>query len=305
MITVFGASGNTGGAAAATLLKAGKKIRVVGRRPEKLAALVRSGAEAAVGDIEDREFTARALEGAEGTYVLIPPNMTTGDLRAYQKRVVDSLTSGIEAAGVRYVALLSSIGAHHGSGTGPIVAVHDFEERLKQMPGRNSLCVRAGFFMENVFMGMASIKTQGVYGGPMPADAAVPMIASADIGSYVGGRLARLDFSAHGVVHLLGPTAVSQNELVATLGQAIGKPIRYVQLSLDDVAKGMAQAGLTPSVIDVFMEMNRAAGQGLVAPEAGKPVEHGSTTFATFAQSVFAPAYASLPGESGGVARAR
>jgi hypothetical protein len=39
------------------------------------------------------------------------------------------------------------------------------------------------------------------------------------------------------------------------------------------------------------MEMNRAAGQGLVAPEAGVPIELGPTTFETFAQRVFAPAY--------------
>ena len=37
MICIFGASGNTGGAAAAFLLKRGKKIRVVGQQREKLA----------------------------------------------------------------------------------------------------------------------------------------------------------------------------------------------------------------------------------------------------------------------------
>jgi len=293
MITVFGASGNTGGAAAATLLKQGKKVRVVGRRPEKLAALVKVGAEAAVGDITDKGFVRRALAGADGAYVLIPPNLTTHDMRAYQQGVVEAVSSAIEAVGLRYVVLLSSIGAHHRAGTGPIVAVHNFEQRLSAIDGLNALFLRAGFFMDNVFMGMHSIKTQGIYGGPMPAEAAVPMIASTDIGNYAGGRLARLDFSGKSVVHLLGPAAVSQTEVVATLGRAIGKPIRYVQVSLDDVAAGMAQGGLSPSVIEVFMEMNRAAGQGLVAPEEGKPVELAPTTFATFAQSVFAPAYRS------------
>jgi uncharacterized protein YbjT (DUF2867 family) len=286
MITVFGASGNTGGAAAATLLGQGKKVRVVGRRAEKLAALVKAGAEASVGDIEDAGFVRRALAGAEGAYVLIPPNPTTPDMRAYQRRVVDALTGAIEAAGLRHVVLLSSIGAHHRTGTGPIVAVHEFEQRLRRLAHVDALFLRAGFFMDNVFMSMPTIKAQGIYGG-----AAVPMIASADIGNYAGGRLARLDFSGKSVVHLLGPAAVSQTELVETLGQAIGKPIRYVQVALEDLAKGMAQGGLSPSVIEVFMEMYRAAGQGLVAPEEGEPVEFGPTTFATFAKSVFAPAY--------------
>jgi uncharacterized protein YbjT (DUF2867 family) len=93
------------------------------------------------------------------------------------------------------------------------------------------------------------------------------------------------------VVHLLGPKPVSQTELVDILGQAIGRPLRYLQISLDDLQKGMAQAGLSPSAVEVFMEMNRAAGQGLVAPEEGKPVEVAPTTFETFAKNVFAPVY--------------
>jgi uncharacterized protein YbjT (DUF2867 family) len=291
MITVFGASGNTGGAAAAHLLKKGRKVRVVGRRPEKLAALIKAGAESAVGDIEDARFARAALTGAEAAYVLIPPNLATEDFRAYQKRVVAALASGIEAAGVRHVVLLSSIGAHHSSGTGPIVAVHDFEERLKEIGGLNALFMRAGFFMENTLMGLGSIKAQGIYGGPMPADAAVQMIASADIGAYAGGRLERLDFSGKSVVHLLGPKAVSQTELVGILGQAVGKPIHYAQVSLDDVEKGMIQGGMRPAVVSVFVEMYRAAGQGLVAPEEGRPVELAPTSFETFAKNVFAPAY--------------
>jgi uncharacterized protein YbjT (DUF2867 family) len=291
MITVFGASGHTGGAAAATLLKSGKKVRVVGRHAEKLTALVTSGAESAVGDIEDAAFVRRALDGAEGAYVLIPPNMGAGDFRAYQKRVVDAVGAGVEAAGVRHLVLLSSIGAHHETGTGPIVGVHMFEQRLSAIRDLNALYLRAGFFMENVLMGLGSVKSAGVYGGPMPVETEVPMVASADIGNYAGLRLGRLDFTGKQVVHLLGPKPVSQNELVETLTRVTGKPVRYVQVSLDTIEKGLSGSGVSPSAVAVFMEMYRASGEGLVAPEAGRPVEFGTTDFDTFAKTVFAPAY--------------
>ena len=291
MITIFGASGNTGGAAAAHLLKSGKKVRVVGRQAGKLAALVKAGAESCVGDIADGQFVRAALAGAEAAYVLIPPNMATDDFRAYQRRTMDALGGGIESTGVRHVVLLSSIGAHHEEGTGPIVALHEFENRLRKVGSLNALFLRAGFFMENVLMGMATIKAQGIYGGPMPADAAVQMIAAADIGTYVGRRLERLDFSGKSVVQLLGPKAVSQSELVAILGRTIGKPVGYVQVSLEDIEKGMLQGGLPPAVVSVFMEMYRGAGKGLVAPEEGLPVELAPTTFETFAKNVFTQAY--------------
>ena len=292
MICIFGASGNTGGAAAAFLLKKGKQVRVVGRQREKLAPLAKAGAESCVGDIESSGFVREALSGAEAAYLLIPPNMATNDFRAYQTRVIDALAGGIEATGVRHVALLSSLGAHHTQGTGPIVALHDFEERLKRVAGLNALFLRAGFFMENVLMGLGSVRAQGIYSGFMPAEAAVPMIAPADIGSYAGGRLERLDFSGKSVVHLIGPKAIT-TELVGIIGQAIGKPVRYVQVSLGDVEQGLRQAGLSPSLVSAFMEMYRGAGQGLIAPEAGGSVVPMPTTFETFAKEVFAPAYRS------------
>ncbi len=291
MIAIFGASGNTGGTAAASLLKAGKKVRVVGRSKEKLARLIEAGAESALGDIENPSFIKSALAGADSAYVLIPPNMVTDDFRAYQRRVVDSFVGAIEATGVRHVVLLSSAGAHHREGTGPIVALHAFEERLAKVASLNALFLRAGFFMENVLMSLALIKGQGIYPGPMPAEVAVPMIASADIGNYAASRLARLDFSGKSVMHIVGPRPVSQTDLVSILSQAVDKPIRYQQVSLDDVEKGLVHAGMKSVTVALFMEMYRGAGQGLVAPEAGGPIVQGSTTFETFAKQVFAPAY--------------
>jgi uncharacterized protein YbjT (DUF2867 family) len=244
-----------------------------------------------VGDIEDGGFVRQALAGAEAAYLLIPPNLVTDDFRAYQKRVVENLASGVEAARVGHVVLLSSIGAHHREGTGPIVGVHEFEERLSKIGSLAALFVRAGFFMENVFMGLGSIKEQSVYGAPMPPDATVEMIASADIGAYAGQRLERLDFTGKSVVHLLGPTPVAQVEIARILGQAVGKAVRYAQVSFEVVEKGMLQAGVKPSVVAAFMEMYQGAAKGLVAPEPGQPVAHAPTTFESFAQNVFAPAF--------------
>jgi hypothetical protein len=53
---------------------------------------------------------------------------------------------------------------------------------------------------------------------------------------------------------------------------------------LEDVEKGMGQAGMSAALVDVFMEMYRGAAKGLVAPEEGGDVVHGQTTFDTFAQ---------------------
>ena len=51
MIAIIGATGNTGKAAAESLLAAGEKVRVIGRTAEKLQPFVAKGAEPFVGRI--------------------------------------------------------------------------------------------------------------------------------------------------------------------------------------------------------------------------------------------------------------
>ena len=61
------------------LLKAGKKVRAVGRHPEKAARLAEMGAELAVGDMQDAAFLGAAFTGAEAVLVMIPGDFQAAD----------------------------------------------------------------------------------------------------------------------------------------------------------------------------------------------------------------------------------
>ena len=149
MYAICGASGNTGSVAAMTLLALGKKVRVIGRDAHNLQTLVQKGAEAFVADMVDAAAMTKAFEGATAVYALIPPNMAVEDFRAYQGQLTDAVSKAVKDAGVKYVVLLSSIGGDQPSGTGPIVGLHEFEQKLSKIPGLNLLSLRAGFFIEN------------------------------------------------------------------------------------------------------------------------------------------------------------
>jgi hypothetical protein len=71
----------------------------------------------------------------------------------------------------------------------------------------------------------------------------------------------------------------------------VGKPIRYQQTSFEEAEQALRQAGMKPSLVSLFAEMQRGASKGLLAPEDGGAVVQGKTTFETFAHEVFAPAY--------------
>src|SRR5207249_2074859 len=133
MYVVLGASGHTGHLVAQNLLAQQKKVRVVGRNATHLQPLAAQGAEPFIGDVTDAATVTKALQQADTAYVMIPPNLTSKDPRGYQERVSDSIAAAVKNAGVKNVVALSSIGADKPSGTGPVIGLHNLEQKLSQI----------------------------------------------------------------------------------------------------------------------------------------------------------------------------
>ena len=170
MVAVIGATGNTGKVVAETLLARGQKVRVIGRDPERLVPQVRKGAEAWVGEASDAAALTKAFAGARAVYVMIPPNLASPDMRAYQEKVSDAQAQAIAQTGVEYAVLLSSVGADKPEKTGPVLGLRLFEEKLNGNSRLNALYIRAGYFMENLLAQVTVIKNFGIVGGPLRAD---------------------------------------------------------------------------------------------------------------------------------------
>src|SRR5215469_839616 len=180
MYVITGASGNTGKAAAERLLAQGQKVRVIGRSAERLQPLVAKGAEPFLSEITDVAALTHAFTGAEGVYVMIPPDMTSQDFRAQQNRDSDALAQALKQAGVKYAVSLSSIGADKTDKTGPVVGLREFEEKLNQIAGLNVVHLRAGYFMTNTLSQADTIRAFGKAAGPVNSNVKLSLIAPAD-----------------------------------------------------------------------------------------------------------------------------
>ena len=111
MITIMGASGNTGHKIAKLLIESGESIRALGRSAEKLAELKNSGAEVMMGDTNDAAVLAKAFQGADAVYTLLPTDQRASDYRAEQDRQGQAILTAIRESGVKYVGALRSQGA--------------------------------------------------------------------------------------------------------------------------------------------------------------------------------------------------
>ncbi len=293
MYVITGATGHIGGGIAEKLLADGKKVKVIARDRSKLAGLEAKGAEVAEGNLEDTVFLAKNFVGAEGVFVLIPPDLRSDDVAAHQDRVGASIAKAIAESGVRYVVNLSSMGSDLPKGNGPIAGTYRQEQRLNALSGVNVLHLRPGYFMENLYNSIGMIKNMGINGSPLKGDLAIAQIATKDIAAHGAKRLVSKDFSGKSVQELLGARDLSMQEATRVIGAAIGKPdLPYVQFPYEDALKGMVAAGLSQNMAEGFVEMNKGFNDGILGKAARTASNTTPTTIEEFAKE-FARAYQS------------
>lgn len=293
MIVVTGATGRTGGAAANALLAASQKIRVVGRDAKKLEPFVQKGAEAFVGNVEDAASMTKAFSGADAVYLVVPEDTTAEDLRAHQETTTDAFAAAVAAARVPYVVALSSIGAQQSEGTGPIVGLHNLEQKLNRIQGLNVLHLRAAYFMENLIISIPPLRSMHMLPGGLKGDVPMPWIAAKDIGAYAAKRLAARDFSGSSIQELHGQRDISMKEAASVVGEAIGKPkLSYMQVPFMMLEPALVQMGLPKRTAALLIEMWKGANAGLIVPIEPRRAENTTpTTLESFVAEVFVPAY--------------
>jgi len=291
MIAVMGATGNVGRKIADILAKKNEPVRVISRSVDLLRLMVSKTVTAFAGDANDTEFLVKAFTDVEAVFALIPPNATAPEFIRYADTLGQSVAQALEISKVKYVVYLSSVGAEiAGSGTGPIVALHNMEERLNRIKGLHVINLRAGYFMENLFWNIELIRSKGIMGSAIRGDIKIPMIATKDIAAFAAERLTKRDFIGSSVHYLLGQRDLTLDETSSIVATKISKPgLRYITFPYDEAEKGMIAIGLSPDMSKTYIEMARAFNDGKI--KAVRTNENTtSTSMELFCDEVFVPA---------------
>lgn len=291
MYVITGATGKVGGGIAERLLKGGKQVKTIGRSQDKLAALAKRGALPAAGDAADAVFLAKTFSGAECVFLMVPPDLASADILGHYERMGEALVKGLKESGVKTAVLLSSIGGDMPKGNGPVAGLYRLEQKLNAVAGVNMLILRPGYFMENQYGSIGMIKGMGINGGALKGDLAFPQIATRDISEYAAQRMLKKDWKGREIAPLMGPKDLTMNEATAALGKAIGKPdLKYMQFPYEDALKGMLGAGISRSVAESFVEMNKGFNEKTISMPKRTPAATTPTTIEEFAKE-FAAVY--------------
>ncbi|MQA22463.1 NmrA family NAD(P)-binding protein [Rugamonas rivuli] len=254
---VFGVTGRTGAAAADALLRAGQAVCVVVRDPAQGQPWAERGAEVAVADLTDLASMTKAFSQVQGAYVVSPQQYTREDLFEIADVIADTTARAAVAANVPRLVALSSVGADRDSGTGWIGMNRSFEQRLGAT-GIPTTFLRAAYFMENWMPMVGHAMRSGTLPTFLaPAQRAIPMVATVDVGSAAAALLQE-ERTGTSIVTLSGPKDYAPNNVAAVISAALRKPVDVAVLPEAEWPNALADAHFSKAALAGFTEMTRS-----------------------------------------------
>ncbi|MER6952103.1 NAD(P)H-binding protein [Nonomuraea sp. NPDC000554] len=245
MILVTGATGNVGGQVVAQLLEGGFPVRAMTRDPG--AARLPSGAEVVRGDLAAPHELDGCLDGVEAVFLMWP--FHTSDpmagildvLKRHARRVV-LLSSGAVKDGLAPERHADHVGRTHADA-----------ERLVRESGLLWTMLRPSTFAANALWWADQIRAGDTVSGAFGATP-MAMLHEADIAA-VAVRALTEDGHDQACYLLTGPQVLTQAEQVRVLGEALGRPLRWRELSREEERQRLlADPSFPDSFVDVLLD---------------------------------------------------
>jgi uncharacterized protein YbjT (DUF2867 family) len=248
MILVTGAAGLNGSAIVREFSRNGVTVRALVRDRSKASALAESpGVELVEGDMARAETLDRALEGIDRALMISSPD---SQMLETQCRFVDAC----KAAGVAHLVKFSGKESNVGFDAKKFLftRMHEEIERYVEGSGLAWTHLRPCQFMQVYLRETPSIAGKGLLQLPLDGVRLSPV----DVEDIAKIAFALLTKGGHHrrVFEITGPQALSMGEIAAAIGEAIGKPVRYQETSIEDHRRGMAAAGLPPFLVDALVD---------------------------------------------------
>ncbi|WP_433112721.1 NmrA family NAD(P)-binding protein [Micromonospora sp. CA-246542] len=231
-VLVTGATGRIGRSVVDLLTDAGVPVRALVRRSETAATLP-ANVEIVTGDLTVPESLDDALRAVSTVFLVwTAPAQTAA-------AVVERLAA--QAQRVVYLSAPHQTRHPFFQQPNPMAALHAEIERLISAAGLDSTIIRPGMFASNALpWWAAAIRGNGVVRWPYGAAETAP-VDDRDVAEVVARTLYE-DGHAGGDYVLTGPESLSQAQQVSIIGDTLGRPIAFEELSPDDFRRETPEA---------------------------------------------------------------
>ncbi|KAI1751904.1 NMRAL1 protein [Xylaria castorea] len=309
IITVFGATGNQGGAVVKDFLNDPElnkiwAVRGVTRDVSKDSAkkLASQGAEVVAADLNDKESVLKAIAGSDTVFAVT--NYWEKLDMALEEQQGRNIADASKEAGVKHL-IWSSLLDINKLTNGKLPHVYHFDSKAHVEEYIRSIGVPATFFMPGFYMSnipggtMSKRGENWVFSLPIASTSPIPLYNPADTGKYVKGIVDNKE-ALLGKRFTAATEYLTAQEVVDTFKRVFpeaGKTAAYFETPKDAFFGFMKSTGMPDYAVEEMYE-NMVLMQdfgyygGLKLDESLGFVKEPLTTFAEFAKN--APAFAGL-----------
>lgn len=256
MILITGASGNLGKSLIDFLLKNTRteEVAALVRDPQKADALQSREVQIRQGDYEDYNSLQKAFEGVE-KLVFISTSVTGEDRNRQHSNVVKAA----KEAGVQHVYYTSIVNPSENA-TFSATPGHYLTEKWIKEAGLGYTFFRNNLYMDLIpaIVGNAA-ETGTLYFAA--GDQRASFVLREDIAEALANVV--LDENRENKIYTIAsPHAYTFVDVAVALDKAVGKSIKYVSISTQDMKNSMQEAGVPQPIVEITTNMADALQKG-------------------------------------------
>ncbi|MFN5997219.1 MAG: NmrA family NAD(P)-binding protein [Paracoccaceae bacterium] len=220
-ILVTGASGAQGRPVARQLLAAGHSVRLFVRDPAKVGDLAEMGAEVVQGDHGDRAAIARAMDGQEGLFLLLP---FFGPNEGHASNLIDQA----RAAGVQRVVWNATGGIPPVATGAPGVDIRLTIRDMLATSGMAWVALQPTLYMENLLGPWTApeVAAASRLAYPIPDTLPLQWISHEDAAAFSVSAFALPGHPAEAVM-ICGPETLTGPRMAQSFARALGREISF------------------------------------------------------------------------------
>lgn len=257
MLLVVGAGGHLGAAIVRALAGQPQRVRALVRNPEQFD-VAGANVETAVGDISDPYVLEGVLAGVDTAFLA---SRFDASLPELQIRFIEAA----KTAGVRRIVQLSGMGANTETCCVRAFSWYGQAEQALLASGLAHVRLRPAFVLQSLLRVAGEIVRSGVVYGPY-RNVPWTWVDARDVGAVAA---AAMTSDAHDgqVYTITGAETIPFPTLAARMSESLHVPVRYLDVTANEMRGRLQAQGASPIVIAAMLEMCDAYVSGFLRIE--------------------------------------
>jgi uncharacterized protein YbjT (DUF2867 family) len=266
-------------------------VRVIARHPNGIAPKYKARITVVEGSHGDREVVARATDGADTVFWLIPNNPKATSLNDAYAGFTRPGLAAMREQGVRRIVSISALGrgTDQASNAGAVTAMLINDDLIAET-GIAHRAVTCPSFFDNLLRQVPSIREKGLFFSAITSSRKLPGCATEDIAATAVDLLRDGGWSGVGHQAVLGPQDLSCDDMAEVMTFVLRRPVRCELVDYATYKQQSLARGWSEPMAQGLTDMMRAKSEGLDNGEIRTARNTTPTSFLQWCKHTLKPA---------------